>query len=106
MGGNMAVFQCKMCMGKLDIIEGSNICECPYCGTKQTVPMFDDDRKTALFTRANHLRATCDFDKAASVYENIVTEFPEESEAYWGLCLCKYGIEYVEKSAHLSPHRR
>ncbi len=92
----MAVFQCKMCMGKLDIIEGSNICECPYCGTKQTVPMFDDDRKTALFTRANHLRATCDFDKAASVYENIVTEFPEESEAYWGLCLCKYGIEYVD----------
>ena len=92
----MAVFQCKMCMGKLDIIEGSNICECPYCGTKQTVPMFDDDRKTALFTRANHLRATCDFDKAASVYENIVAEFPEESEAYWGLCLCKYGIEYVD----------
>lgn len=92
----MAVFQCKMCGGKLDIIEGSNICECPYCNTKQTVPLFDDDRKTALFTRANHLRAACDFDKAASVYENIVAEFPEESEAYWGLCLCRYGIEYVD----------
>jgi len=30
------------------------------------------------------------------VYESIVAEFREESEAYWGLVLCKYGIEYVD----------
>ena len=27
---------------------------------------------------------------------SIVAEFPEEAEAYWGLCLCAYGIEYVD----------
>ena len=25
-----------------------------------------------------------------------VADFPEEAEAYWGLVLCKYGIEYVD----------
>ena len=40
-----------------------------------------------------------EFDKAAAVYENIAAEFPEEAEAYWGLCLCAYGIEYVDDPA-------
>ncbi len=92
----MAVYQCKMCGGNLDIVEGSTICECGYCGTKQTVPTIDDDKKVSLFTRANHLRLNCDFDKAENVYESIAAEFPQEPEAYWGLCLCKYGIEYVD----------
>lgn len=92
----MAVFKCKMCDGNLDITEGSNICTCSYCGTSQTVPVFDDDKKLTLFTKANELRKKCDYDKAANMYENIVTEFPLESEAYWGLCLCTYGIEYVD----------
>jgi len=33
------------------------------------------------------------------VYESIVAEFPEEAESYWGLVLCKYGIEYVDDPA-------
>ena len=37
-----------------------------------------------------------EFDKAYGVFESIVADFPEEAEAYWGLCLCKYGIEYVD----------
>ena len=28
-----------------------------------------------------------------------MAEFPEEAEAYWGLCLCAYGIEYVDDPA-------
>lgn len=92
----MAVFQCKMCGGNLDIVEGSTICECSYCGTKQTVPTIDNDKKTAKYIRANHLRLNCDFAKAEGLYEEIVAEFPQEAEAYWGLCLCKFGIEYVD----------
>ncbi|MDY3905677.1 MAG: TIR domain-containing protein, partial [Lawsonibacter sp.] len=33
------------------------------------------------------------------VYESIVAEFSEEAEAYWGLVLCRYGIEYVDDPA-------
>ena len=92
----MAVFKCKMCGGDLEIIEGSNICVCQYCETKQTVPTMDSDKKATLFSRANRLRFNCEFDKAYSVYEAIVADFPEEAEAYWGLVLCKYGVEYVD----------
>ena len=72
---------------------------CEYCGTQQTVPKQDNEKKLTLFARANRLRFACEFDKAAGVYESIVAEFPEEAEAYWGLVLCKYGIEYVDDPA-------
>lgn len=95
----MAVIKCKMCGGNLQIEEGMTVCECEYCGSKQTIPLLDNEKKVNLFTRANRLRAACEFDKAFGVYESIVTEFQEESEAYWGLILCKYGIEYVDDPA-------
>ncbi|MCH5147729.1 MAG: TIR domain-containing protein [Clostridiales bacterium] len=95
----MAVLKCKMCGGELDILEGSTVAKCMYCGTKQTVPKLDSEKKTTLFTRANRLRFNCEFDKASGLYESIVAEFPEEAEAYWGLVLCKYGIEYVDDPA-------
>ncbi len=92
----MALYRCKMCGGTLEINPDSSIAVCEYCGTKQTVPKADDEKKLNLFNRANRLRFANEFDKAAGVYELIVTEFPEEAEAYWGLVLCKYGIEYVD----------
>ncbi|MDE7360527.1 MAG: TIR domain-containing protein [Oscillospiraceae bacterium] len=95
----MAIFKCKMCGGDLNVQEGLTVCECEYCGTKQTVPVADNEKKINAFNRANHLRSVCEFDKAAGVYESIVAEFPEEAEAYWGLCLCKFGIEYVDDPA-------
>ena len=95
----MSIFKCKMCGGDLEVTEGINIIECAYCATKQTVPNADSEKKINLFNRANRLRIGGEFDKAASIYESIVAEFPEEAEAYWGLCLCNYGIEYVDDPA-------
>ena len=95
----MSVFKCKMCGGDIDLTEGSSVAVCEYCGTKQTVPTADNEKKMTLFARANRLRSACEFDKAASVYESIVVEFPQEAEAYWGLVLCRYGIEYVDDPA-------
>lgn len=92
----MAILKCKMCGGSLEVVENSTIVECEYCGTKQTVPTADNEKKINLFNRANRLRIGGEFDKAAAIYESIVAEFPEEAEAYWGLVLCKYGIEYVD----------
>ena len=95
----MAIIKCKMCGGDLTVEENSQIAVCEYCGTQQTVPKQDNEKKLTLFARANRLRFACEFDKAAGVYESIVAEFPEEAEAYWGLVLCKYGIEYVDDPA-------
>lgn len=92
----MAVFKCKMCGGSLEVTDNNSVALCTYCGTQQTIPRFNDEKKLALFTRANNLRLKSEFDKAAGIYESIITEFRDEAEAYWGLVLCKYGIEYVD----------
>lgn len=95
----MAIFKCKMCGGDLQISDADKVIECEYCGTNQTVPSADNEKKLNLFNRANRLRINGEFDKATAIYESIVAEFPEEAEAYWGLVICNYGIEYVDDPA-------
>ena len=92
----MSVFKCKMCGATLNISEKERIVQCEYCCTQQTIPSSQNERIKNLFNRANALRYNKEFDKSAGIYESIVAECPEEAEAYWGLCLCKYGIEYVD----------
>lgn len=92
----MAVFTCKMCGGALNITSGSTVVTCEYCGTQQTLPRLDDERRANLYDRANHFRRNNEYDKAMNVYEQILTEDNTDAEAYWSLVLCRYGIEYVE----------
>ncbi len=92
----MATLKCKSCGGNIELIEGQTLLECDSCGRMQTVPVITDERKGRLFDRANLLRQNCEFDKASILYEDIVAEYPEEAEGYWGLVLCKCGIEYVD----------
>ena len=95
----MAIIKCKMCGGDLEILEDSTVCECAYCGTRQTVPSADSEKKLTLFARAGRFLRECEFDKAAGVYESIIADFDQEAETYWGLILCRYGIEYVDDPA-------
>ena len=92
----MAIYKCKMCGGSLEVSGESSVATCEYCGSVQTLPKKNDEVITNLFNRANNLRIKCEFDKAADVYEKILNEDNNDSEAHWGLVLCKYGIEYVE----------
>ena len=92
----MAVLKCKMCGGQLEISENAGVATCPYCDTQQTLPRLDDDTIRSLFNRANTLRLRGEFDKAESIYEKILETCDTEAEVYWGIILCKYGIEYVE----------
>ena len=92
----MALFKCKMCGGDLEIAQGTFVAECEYCGTKQTVPKCSDENLQNVFNRANSLRLKCEFDKAEKLYESIIQADSTQAEAYWGLLLCRYGIEYVD----------
>lgn len=94
------ILKCKMCGGDIHFTDASTtIVECEFCGTSQTIPKVDNEKKIALFNRANFLRIGAEYDRAALVYESILIDFPSEAEAYWGLCLCDYGIEYVDDPA-------
>lgn len=92
----MAIYKCKMCGGDLIVDESTKICECEYCGTQQTLPRLDNDKKLNLLSRADHFRRNNEYDKAQEIYENILNEDITDAEIYWLIVLCKYGIEYVE----------
>lgn len=92
----MAILKCKMCSGNLEYTGEVTVVECDYCGTKQTIPSVKDENIQGLFNRANILRMKGEFDKAEQIYEKILRVNEKEAEAYWGIILCKYGIEYVE----------
>lgn len=95
----MSFFKCKMCGGTIEFEKGATVGICDSCGTKQTLPRLDDDKKANLYDRANHFRRNNDYDKAMSIYEQILSEDGTDAEAYWSLVLCRYGIEYVEDPA-------
>lgn len=99
----MSVLICKMCGGDLEIREGMTTVRCPYCGTNQTLPKLNDEHRIRLFDRAGHFRRNNEYDKAMAMYEQVLSEDQTDSEAYWSIVLCRYGIEYVEDPA---THKR
>lgn len=86
----MAILKCKTCGGDLSFEKGVTVAECKYCGTKQTVPTIDNEKKATLLAHGSRLCFASEFDKASIVYESIVADFPEEAEAYWGLLLAEH----------------
>ena len=95
----MAVFKCKMCGGALEVQPEQTTAVCGYCGTQQTLPRLDSDRRANLYDRASHYRRNNEYDKAAALYEQLLNEDAADAEAYWSLVLCRYGVEYVEDPA-------
>ena len=92
----MATFNCKMCGGRLYAQDNAPTAVCEYCGTVNTLPVVNEDRVAKLFDRANERRRSSEFDDAMGIYENILAEDNTIAEAYWGIVLCRFGIEYVK----------
>ncbi len=90
------ILKCKMCGGDISVNGDMTIGTCQYCGSTMTLPKISSDRKARLFNKANEYRLNNEFDKAYDAYKSIVDEDEQEAEAYWGLILSEYGVEYVE----------
>ena len=95
----MSEFICKKCGAPLAVSEGVTVCECSYCGSRQTVSGHPDAIRVNMFNRAVSLRLKSEFDKAYAQYEQIVINYPDDAEGYWGLLLCRFGVEYVKDPA-------
>ena len=90
------LLKCKMCGGDIEVSKDMTVGTCLFCGSTMTLPRIDTDKKARLFNRANDYRLNCEFDKAYDAYKTIVEEDEQEAEAYWGMILSEYGVEYVE----------
>lgn len=99
----MAIFKCKMCGGTLEVRQNAETVTCEYCGTTQTLPKMDGEKKLRLYERAEAFRRNQEFDKAMSIYLQVLSEDDTDAESYWAIVLCRYGIEYVEDP---SSHKR
>lgn len=87
------LYECKVCGGNL-VEKSPGMAKCESCRREQSIPLEADSEK---INRANRLRMkNKNFDDALKLYERIIEESPDEAEAYWGVVLCRYGIEFVE----------
>ncbi len=93
------ILKCKICGGDISVNAEMTVGTCQYCGSTITLPKIDSDKKARLFNRAIQYRLNCEFDKAYDAYNAIVSEDETEAEAYWGMVLSEYGVEYVEDPA-------
>ncbi len=89
-----STLECKICGGIIVPDKNGITGKCESCGTVTVIPK--SETNSSKLNRANYLRRANEFDKAMALFEEIVKENDEDSEAYWGLVLCKYGIEYVD----------
>lgn len=92
----MGSLNCKMCGGALNVNVRKTVTICAYCGTRQSLPRLDDAERLARCEEANTLRRNGDFSGAEAVYEELIRADATDSELYWGMLLCCFGIRYVE----------
>lgn len=96
-GDHMAEYLCKCCGAPLDVKGRVTVCKCANCDVMQSIPRLDFDEKAILWERADKLRRAGEYDRAAELYRELLKLDDSDSEIYWCIMLCRYGIEYVEE---------
>ncbi|EWM55209.1 hypothetical protein [Ruminococcus flavefaciens] len=89
-------FMCKMCGGIISPDDDTGVCECEHCGSRQTYPLRYFGEYAEMYNRACELRFKTDFEGAEKLFRRLTEEMPEESEGYWGLVMCRCGVEYED----------
>ncbi|MBO7514170.1 MAG: hypothetical protein J6T47_00880, partial [Lachnospiraceae bacterium] len=77
----MVVYNCKMCGAPLNIEDGMTVCECEYCGTRQSLPKIGDEKRLAQINRANYFRQNGDFERAERIYEELIENLDAAANA-------------------------
>lgn len=88
-------YKCKVCAGSVIIDQKSGIATCEYCGTKQVLPRFADDKSHILYAQGAKYLNENEYDKAENIFSQLLAINPQDPELYWDLVLCKYGVSYV-----------
>ena len=105
----MSIFKCKMCGGSLEVDDNQKVCVCEYCGTRQTVPKYEDNyHKSAdsenrdkpstevLLNRVTIFLADKNWENADKYCEKALDINPECAEAYLGKLMAELKIDKFE----------
>lgn len=92
----MQTINCQACGGTVKFSEGSTVGICEYCGSTVTRSKKEDEQRDALHNRGNFLRMRGEYDRALSVFEQLIALDDTDADAHWNAALCRYGIEYVK----------
>ena len=101
----LKAFNCTKCGGSLDFAADGLRAVCKYCGTEH---FFKEDKAEALIMLLNeageYLKKNL-FDDAIAKHTAILSRYPEDSEAAWGLAVSTYGIVYArdERTGKMIP---
>lgn len=92
----MKNLKCKICGGSLEPLPNGDF-QCDSCGAIVKKEDFDKSKQAGLAESAEaakELLESGSFGSAYLIYENILSQKPEDADARWKLVLCRYGVLY------------
>ncbi len=92
----MEVLECLKCKGQVVLEENGQVGKCASCDTAYYFKAEKNARVISLLNQANISRLRGDFDGAILAYQIVLKEDETDADAYWGITLSKFGIEYIE----------
>lgn len=88
--------KCEWCGGEMTPSADGMTAECEYCGRRTVWKEPKGESLVLEMNRANSYRRANRFSDAIMSYRLITEKNPKDAEAWWGLVLSTYGIEYVK----------
>lgn len=100
----MEILRCVQCKGDIAVEDNGLIGRCLACGSVYYFKTEKNSRIISLLNQANISRLRGDYDGAILAYQIALKEDETDADAYWGITLSTFGIEYVEdKSGKFIP---
>ena len=90
----MLLYRCKKCGITLQIADDEFTTRCKYCNEFISLPQSRDEQILKLYEQANHLFRNGDYNEAIKIFQQIQCQKATDSETYWSIVLCKFGVKY------------
>ncbi len=95
---------CKCCTAPVDPREAvGRVLRCKHCGSVFTLAKETEPEVTALLRMGEHDLDACKFDEAYTAYRRAAELDGEEPEAYFGMALASFKVQYLKDEAAELP---
>lgn len=92
----MELLRCTQCKGDIVLSDNGLVGHCKFCGATYHFKQQKSERIISLLNQANISRLKGDYDSAVLAYQIAIKEDETDADAYWGVVLSTFGIDYVE----------